>query len=877
MRKWNLRKDWKKYRALLLALFFMIATLDYSFFSEAAGANGIASSNVGNHSYTWNTANVPNSYLTFYNGLYIRVEAIGQDLVIESYDSNYELRKTKTIPFELPIFGGFYSGHNAYYVMYGQENLKESNDVEVIRIVKYDWSWKRLGSVSFKGINTSIPFKAGSSSFAEYGNCLYVRTCHQMYKSSDGLNHQANLTFVIDSANMVAKNAYYGVSYVGASAGYTSHSFNQFIRVAGNRVLAVDHGDAYPRSIELQDFGTVAGGDSLGAGPVSLLDIPGAVGDNYTGTSIGGFEVSESNSLTAIARVKFDNNFKNNKIRNISILTLGLGNTNASSVREIVFTNLAEDSDVTNGNPILVNAGPNRFVLMWGLYHRSGYGYYGAATGKFQAVLLDGNGNAISRIETFNGYLSDCQPVYGTGKVIWYVTGVTGDETVPCFYELDVGNNSLSFTQKLTGLVFTRTISELQPNATYQFQASKVPDSFDGAIIWKSSNESIATISGDGLVTAIKPGTTIISVSCSGKSISHELTVPEIPVSGVYINAYHSSVAVGDTITLGGTIYPSNATGNVSLRWSSSDETIATVADDGVVTGKKAGAVTISCSVQGKSDNISILVYEDYNYTKKPVPNITPSSDGSYTDPAMEFVARMYRVVLNREPDDAGLIDWTMRLKKGQAAAVDIVQGFFWSDEYKNMAKPNGEIVTDCYNAMLGRDPDEGGYNDWVTKLDNGMSVNAIFAGFVGSQEFANLCNSYGIQPGNYDVSEPRDQNQGVTAFVARLYTQALGRGYDVDGLNDWTGQINANPSRENVLYVSTTGFLDSQEFVNKNLDNTEYVKVLYRTYLGREYDDDGLADWVGQLDRGENTRDGVAAGFAYSQEFTDIMAQYGL
>ncbi|MCR4998904.1 MAG: DUF4214 domain-containing protein [Lachnospiraceae bacterium] len=241
------------------------------------------------------------------------------------------------------------------------------------------------------------------------------------------------------------------------------------------------------------------------------------------------------------------------------------------------------------------------------------------------------------------------------------------------------------------------------------------------------------------------------------------------------------------------------------------------------------------------------------------------------------FVTRMYSVVLGRTPDEAGLDDWTNRLESGEAQAVDIVSGFFNSDEYKNMAKSNGEIVTDCYNAMLGREPDEGGYNDWVTRLDNGMSVNAILAGFVGSQEFGNLCDSYGIQPGTYNVTEARDQNQGVTAFVARLYTQALGRGYDVDGLNDWSGQINANPSRENVLYVSTTGFLDSQEFVNKNLDNTEYVKVLYRTYLGREYDDDGLADWVGQLDRGENTRDGVAAGFAYSQEFNGIMAQYGL
>lgn len=241
------------------------------------------------------------------------------------------------------------------------------------------------------------------------------------------------------------------------------------------------------------------------------------------------------------------------------------------------------------------------------------------------------------------------------------------------------------------------------------------------------------------------------------------------------------------------------------------------------------------------------------------------------------FVTRMYEVALGRTPDAEGLNDWTNRLMSGDAQAVNIVQGFMCSKEYTNKHKSNGEIVTDCYKAMLGRTPDQGGYNDWVSRLDNGMSVEAILAGFVGSQEFTNLCNSYGIQPGAYSVSQARDMNPGVTAFVARIYTKALGRNFDESGLNDWCGQIVANPSRENIMNIAMVGFFHSEEFLNKNLNNTEYVKVLYRTYLGREYDDAGLADWVGQLDRGEKDRDQVMAGFAYSAEFNGIMAQYGL
>ena len=241
------------------------------------------------------------------------------------------------------------------------------------------------------------------------------------------------------------------------------------------------------------------------------------------------------------------------------------------------------------------------------------------------------------------------------------------------------------------------------------------------------------------------------------------------------------------------------------------------------------------------------------------------------------FVTRLYGVALGREPEESGLEDWTNRLSSGSAKAVNIVQGILGSEEYRNKNKSNEEIVNDCYSAMLGRGADPEGFSNWTSNLEAGMTMDAIFAGFVGSQEFDSLCKSYGIKPGTYVVNEARDKNAGITKFVNRLYTQALGRQYDVGGLNDWCSQINADPSRDNIMNVSTNGFFHSQEFNNKNLNNEEYVKVLYRTFLGRESDAPGLADWVGQLDRGENDRDGVMRGFAYSAEFGEIMAQYGL
>ena len=175
----------------------------------------------------------------------------------------------------------------------------------------------------------------------------------------------------------------------------------------------------------------------------------------------------------------------------------------------------------------------------------------------------------------------------------------------------------------------------------------------------------------------------------------------------------------------------------------------------------------------------------------------------------------------------------------------------------------------------MGRSSDPDGKQAWVSLLENGMSRKAVISGFVKSAEFANLCAVYGILQGDYTSDEPRDVNSGATGFASRLYTKMLGRAFDADGLNAWTAVIIAAPKRETLLNVALNGFMHSPEFINKNLDDAAFVNVLYRTFLDREADSDGLAAWTAALQAG-HTRDQVAAGFAYSPEFTSIMASYG-
>ena len=70
--------------------------------------------------------------------------------------------------------------------------------------------------------------------------------------------------------------------------------------------------------------------------------------------------------------------------------------------------------------------------------------------------------------------------------------------------------------------------------------------------------------------------------------------------------------------------------------------------------------------------------------------------------------------------------------------------------------------------------------------------------------------------------------------------------------------------------------FFHSDEFLNKRYDDRNFVCVLYRTFMGREYDESGLAYWLDALRQGKS-RDEVLEGFSNSVEFHEIMASYGL
>ena len=122
--------------------------------------------------------------------------------------------------------------------------------------------------------------------------------------------------------------------------------------------------------------------------------------------------------------------------------------------------------------------------------------------------------------------------------------------------------------------------------------------------------------------------------------------------------------------------------------------------------------------------------------------------------------------------------------------------------------------------------------------------------------------------PSSQASSEP-----GVSGFVERLYSVALGRTSDPSGKQDW---IDAITMRGETGASAARGFLYSPEFLNKECTNEEFVAVLYRTFFDREPDQDGFNAWVGVLNNG-TSKEEVIEGFINSTEWANLCLRYGI
>lgn len=116
----------------------------------------------------------------------------------------------------------------------------------------------------------------------------------------------------------------------------------------------------------------------------------------------------------------------------------------------------------------------------------------------------------------------------------------------------------------------------------------------DKTVIWSSSNPEIASVK-DGVVTAIKAGTTEITAKVGDKTAVCKVTV-NIPLESITISPSEMRLESGETKSFKVTYNPEDTTDDKTIRWNVEDNTIASVDENGNVTGLKGGVTTVSAT-----------------------------------------------------------------------------------------------------------------------------------------------------------------------------------------------------------------------------------------------------------------------------------------
>ncbi len=140
-----------------------------------------------------------------------------------------------------------------------------------------------------------------------------------------------------------------------------------------------------------------------------------------------------------------------------------------------------------------------------------------------------------------------------------------------------------------TGVSVNPPTTTMLVNGTQYLTATVQPaNATNQNVSWSSSNNSIATVDANGLVTGVSAGTATITATTDDGGFTDNCTVTvetaTVAVTGVTVTPTTATVNVGNTQQITATVQPTNAT-NQNVSWTSSDNSVATVGANGLVTG----------------------------------------------------------------------------------------------------------------------------------------------------------------------------------------------------------------------------------------------------------------------------------------------------
>ena len=186
-----------------------------------------------------------------------------------------------------------------------------------------------------------------------------------------------------------------------------------------------------------------------------------------------------------------------------------------------------------------------------------------------------------------------------------YIKAKVEDKEVSCKIDVVV---------PLTGIDLNKDVAEILKGQTEKLTVTLVPEdtTYTGKVEWTSSDDTIATVDENGNVKGIKEGTVTITAKAveNGNEIidTAEITVKEIPLNSIAIDIADFDLGIGRTQSLGVVCNPENTTDDINVEWTSSDVKVATVDENGTVTGLAEGTAVITAKVGDKTASVTVTV-----------------------------------------------------------------------------------------------------------------------------------------------------------------------------------------------------------------------------------------------------------------------------
>lgn len=352
---------------------------------------------------------------------------------------------------------------------------------------------------------------------------------------------------------------------------------------------------------------------------------------------------------------------------------------------------------------------------------------------------------------------------------------------------------------------------------------------------------------------------------------------------GIGVDAGCTTIIKSNTITDNGNIIGVSLTQNSVNTVEANKISLSSVNPEGI-------GIAIYNSASATINNNTIVNYGNRMIYDAPGTSVTQSNNKDFgvtpeQRAAIEsFAERLYSVCLDRGSDIGGINYWSDELESGAKTGSEAAYGFVFSDEFVAKNYCNTCFLEHLYNAFMGRPSDSDGMNYWLDYMNAGHTREDVFNCFVGSEEFLGICDSYGINVG-VGINLPEygtvptgpcsscGAEDGVTAFVKRMYVKVLDRPAEEGGLSYHTGNLWAHTKSGKEVAGE---FIFSEEFESKNYDNSTYLEYLYVAFMGRPSDVGGKNHWLNQMENDMSRRD-VFNSFASSEEFQGICKSYGI